>query len=260
MPFTLAHPAAVIPLCQRLRFQGVMSALVIGSMAPDFVYWLPSPYYRETSHTIPGLFGFCLPAGFLVFWLYHTLIKHPLVSLLPQSIFVRLPQTQSIHWRFGTIVQVLLALLLGAISHTVWDAFTHHGTSVTRLLPFLETPLLTEGDYVLRLYKVLQYGSTVGGLGLLAIGIRRWYERTPPRDNIRVEVLSAWQKAFLITCLTVPSVIGALRSGLYQARWEASLKTLQTFLVSGVITGIGIFSLVLVTLGLLWPWVQRREG
>ena len=38
MPFTLAHPVAVLPLarCRRVHFP----AMVIGSLAPDFVYFL----------------------------------------------------------------------------------------------------------------------------------------------------------------------------------------------------------------------------
>lgn len=175
MPFTFAHPAAVMPLCRRLPYPGVMSALVIGSMAPDFVYWLPLPIYREMSHTVPALFLFCLPAGLSVFWLYHTLLKRPLVALLPRAIFVRLPPLQPIRWRLRHVVPVLLALLLGAITHLVWDAFTHYNTPVTRLLPGLETPLLTGSGYVLRVYKVLQHGSTLAGFGVLALYGWRWY-------------------------------------------------------------------------------------
>lgn len=259
MPFTLAHPAAVMPLCRRLRYPGVMSALMIGSMAPDFVYWLPLPFYRNTSHTIPALFSFCLPAGFMVFWLYHTLIKHPLMALLPRAVLVRLPLPPPIHWRLRNIIPVLLALLLGAITHLVWDAFTHPDTLATRLLPFLEVPLWTGRSYSLRVYKVLQHVSTLVGFGVLALYAWRWYQRTPPRDDIDVEVLSTWQKAVLLACLTVPSVVGAIHNGLYRASWEASLKALQTFLISGVVAGIGIFSVILFTLGLLWPWVKRRE-
>jgi hypothetical protein len=260
MPFTLAHPAAIIPLCRRLRGTGVASALVIGSMAPDLIYWLPWPVHRDTSHTIPGLLSFCLPAGFCVFWLYHLLIKPPLLALLPRTVSLRLPPPQPVRWHLRTVAFVLLAVLLGAITHLFWDAFTHHDTLATQLLPFLETPLLTGGRHVLRVYKVLQYGSTLAGLGVLALFGWRWYQRTPPRENIGGEGLAAWQKATLVACLIVPAVIGAIWSGLYRAPWEVSLVALQKFLVSGVVAGIGIFNLVLIALGLLWPLVERRAG
>ena len=35
MPFTFAHPAAVVPLLRPLGRYGVLSALVIGSIVPD---------------------------------------------------------------------------------------------------------------------------------------------------------------------------------------------------------------------------------
>jgi len=41
MPFTLCHPALVMPLHRCARRWTSLSALVIGSMAPDFVYFLP---------------------------------------------------------------------------------------------------------------------------------------------------------------------------------------------------------------------------
>ena len=38
MPLTIAHPAAVIPFARVRRGWAVPSALVIGSVAPDFAY------------------------------------------------------------------------------------------------------------------------------------------------------------------------------------------------------------------------------
>lgn len=259
MPFTLAHPAAILPLCQRLHYLGIVSALVIGSMSPDFVYWLPLSLHRGDSHSVPALFWFCLPSGFFVFWLYHARLKQPLIALLPQALTARLLPLPPMRWRLRDIIPVLLALLCGAITHIIWDAFTHDDTPVTRLLPFLEMTLFTAGGYAVRVYKVLQHGSTVVGLGVLALYGWRWYQRTTPCEDIAPEVLSPRSKAALVACLTVPSIIGAVRGGLLSAPWEASLKALQTFLMSGVVAGMGVFAAALFTLGLLWPLVERRE-
>lgn len=259
MPFTLAHPAAILPLCYRPYRPGIMSALIIGSMAPDFVYWLPLSLYRDHSHTLPALFWFCLPAGLFVFGLYHTLLKRPLVALLPRAITIRLWPLPPMQWRLRDVIPVMLAVLFGAFTHIAWDAFTHYDTPITRRLPFLEAPLLTQGGYVLRVYKALQHGSTLVGMGILTLCGWRWYQRTPPRDDVAPEVLSARGKVALAACLTLPSVLGAIRSGLLNAPWEASLKALQTFLMSGVVAGMGVFGAALLTLGLLWPLVERRE-
>jgi hypothetical protein len=229
-------------------------------MSPDFVYWLPLPLYRDTSHTIPALFSFCLPASFMMFWLYHFVIKPPLLALLPRTVLERLPPSSPLPWRLRNIVPVLIAILLGAFSHIVWDAFTHHDTLATQWLPFLEAPILSRGRHILRVYKFLQYMSTLVGVAVLAFYGMRWYQRTPPQEHAPRESLTVWQKAALLACLIVPSVIGAIQSGLNQAPWEVSLAALQKFVVAAVIAGIGIFSIVLLTLGLLWTWVERREG
>ena len=248
-----------MPLCHRLRGPGIISALVIGSMAPDFVYWLPLPFGRITSHTIPGLFTFCLPAGFIVFWLYHLLLRPPILAILPQAITARL-SPHSIPRSLRGVALVLLAILFGAMTHLAWDAFTHRDTLMTQLLPVLHTPLLTARGHVLRLYKALQHGSTLVGFGAMALWSWRWYRQTPPLGDRLGVGLEAWQKATLGGCLITPAIIGAIWIGLSRAPWEISLFALQKFAVSGVIGGLGIFSLGLVVLGLLWPWVERRAG
>lgn len=71
MPLTFAHPAAVLPTSRSLGRFGVLSALVIGSMAPDFVYFVPLGIHGSESHSIRGLIWFCVPSGMLVFFAYH---------------------------------------------------------------------------------------------------------------------------------------------------------------------------------------------
>ena len=66
MPFTLSHPVAAIPLRRYLGDFGILSALFIGAMAPDFVYMLPEHfvfYYRLDAQSLIGLFKVCLPMG-----------------------------------------------------------------------------------------------------------------------------------------------------------------------------------------------------
>src|SRR5882757_2416325 len=87
MPFTLSHPAAVIPI----RRYGILSALVVGSLAPDILYFIPRVHHSGAyGHTLPGLFFFCLPLGLAALWLFHTFLKRPLISLFPASHQMRL--------------------------------------------------------------------------------------------------------------------------------------------------------------------------
>lgn len=52
MPFTFAHPAAVLPLGVKKTKYIDFTALVIGSMAPDFEYFIHFKPYQEYGHTI----------------------------------------------------------------------------------------------------------------------------------------------------------------------------------------------------------------
>jgi hypothetical protein len=69
VPYPFAHPAAVLPLA---RF-GVPSALVIGSVAPDLWYLLPF-IDRAQTHSLSGVLAFCLPAGLLLYLLFHFVL------------------------------------------------------------------------------------------------------------------------------------------------------------------------------------------
>ena len=65
MPFTLAHPAIVLPLAaKKLRMSA--TGLVIGSMVPDFEYFIRMRTESKYSHTLAGLFWFDLPLGLLL--------------------------------------------------------------------------------------------------------------------------------------------------------------------------------------------------
>jgi hypothetical protein len=82
MPFTLSHVAAVLPL---RKFNLVWSALVVGSMAPDFPYIVGTTDYRSLGHQFPGVIEFTIPASLFALWLFHTAIKRPAATLLQSN-------------------------------------------------------------------------------------------------------------------------------------------------------------------------------
>ena len=63
MPFTVSHIAAVLPGYRPLKRAHVLTAAVIGSMVPDFGLLVPGFMARWQTHSLPGLFTFCLPIG-----------------------------------------------------------------------------------------------------------------------------------------------------------------------------------------------------
>ena len=81
MPFTFSHPAAVLPLLRPLGRFGSLSALVIGSMAPDFSFIVPMGLSRAQTHAPAALLTYCLPAGLLAYLVFHRVLKLPLLRL-----------------------------------------------------------------------------------------------------------------------------------------------------------------------------------
>ncbi len=181
MPFTLAHPAAAIPLARPLGRYGVLSALVIGSVAPDLWYLAPWLVSRNQTHQFAGLFWFCLPAGCAIYWLYHRLMKVPLAFLFPPWISSRLvfflagqPAMPRAPWS-----AVIASLFVGAATHVLIDPLSHPTGRLTDALPELGFPLLVFGDWRLTIAALVQYVASVAGIALLAVWCWRWLKAAP---------------------------------------------------------------------------------
>jgi hypothetical protein len=174
MPYPLAHPAAVLPLLGPLRRWTVPSALVIGSIVPDLWYFVPLAT-RETSHGAAGLIVFCLPAGMLLYAVFHLVLKRPLLALLPSRLApfaqARLPARP---WH-----AVALGLALGAATHLAWDAFTHEEGFGVQSLPALQTLVFASGSYPLHVFQLLQHASTLAGSAFVAGWTWRAFKRLP---------------------------------------------------------------------------------
>lgn len=138
MPFTLSHAAAVLPA---LRGDGsgrgrlAPAALVAGSFAPDMTYYAASVVpgameFGDFTHSFTGVLTFdVLVACALVgAWL---VLREPLVALLPRARQGRPAAllrcgTPRGPVRSSTALWWYASAVLGALTHVVWDAFTHH--------------------------------------------------------------------------------------------------------------------------------------
>ena len=146
MPFTPTHILAVLPVASIRRLPLPFSALVIGSMIPDFplfVPLLPRTSY-SISHSLTGIFTEDLLAGLTCFVVF-PLLNRPLFALLPAAIQRRCVSLLDGHsvtlhdvWKRSAAKPLLwasLAIVIGASSHVLWDSFTHEGRWGTRLVP-----------------------------------------------------------------------------------------------------------------------------
>ena len=158
----------------------MLSALVIGSMVPDFWYFAPFALTRADTHGIAGLFWFCVPVGVLVYLAYHAIVKVPLFGLLPAGLARRLAADPAGAPGFprASVFALVANVFLGALTHLAWDALTHQGSVVDRV-PALRARLFSIGSYEAYGYSVLQHVSTVAALLLLAWWSWRWWRLAP---------------------------------------------------------------------------------
>jgi hypothetical protein len=83
MPFSLAHPAAVIPIKKHTYGRHlILSALIVGSIVPDFGYLVPLDQFVGFSHSIWGTIAFGLPMGLFTTWSLYPFFVFALVTFL----------------------------------------------------------------------------------------------------------------------------------------------------------------------------------
>ena len=178
MPLTFSHPAIVLPFGSLWKRYFSLTALVIGSMTPDFEYFLRLRVRSDVSHTLWGIFWFDLPLGIVLCFVFHLLIKKSLFPNLPRCLQIRF--NDFIHFDFTSYFKkhyliVIFSLILGAFSHLFWDAFTHHDGFFVTQFPILKAQsnygvivIFSLPIFSFPFYKFLQHFSTlVGGIGIV---------------------------------------------------------------------------------------------
>ena len=143
MPFTLAHPAAVLLPLRRFCPRSWLSfpALIGGSISPDVGYCFGTLNMDDFSHGLSGSIAFCLPVGIVLLGIFYGL-RSPVINLLPE----RHRNCLLPLWRqpVGPALTVILSLLIGIWIHLVLDSFTHNsGWMVANLLTVLQTPIFS---------------------------------------------------------------------------------------------------------------------
>lgn len=168
MPFTPTHILAVLPVHFTFRRLS-LSALVVGTMIPDFTMFYPISDYHF-SHSGVGLIGYCLPAGLLIYYLWELYGKILAIDLCPLWVRCRINDYRNIKPQYEPIdlFMIAIAILIGSLTHIVWDAFTHESRWGVELIPSLKQTFEIF-NIALPGYKVFQYGSTSIGLPLLAV-------------------------------------------------------------------------------------------
>lgn len=169
MPFTFSHPAAIVPLDYIFKRRLSLTALVIGSMIPDFEYFIRMRVSSIYSHTWPGLFWYNLPLAIAALIVYSLLIKDKLITHLPSGINRRFSAYQNCRPRYDLLYFIIavVSILIGAASHILWDSFTHPAGYFVKHHHILKHKLVI-ANHSVAFYNMLQHiSSAVGALILI---------------------------------------------------------------------------------------------
>ena len=254
MPFTLAHPAAVLPFRRYAAGTMYFPALVIGSMAPDFVYFFRLGVNGGFSHSLAGLFPFCVPASLAVYVAYYLFLRQPMIALLPDAVAARLnPQPEWIPKSLRAALILVGAFAAGAATHLGWDAFTHGNTFFVRHVEVLRMPVGL-GGLKFPLYNVLQHLSSVLGLAALAASTHRWMRSARPQFAWRTG-LAHTQRFMVVAGIAVASVAGAV-AGIM----NRPARTFGHVAFNGVVGAMAWMMLAILVYAACWRILASRSA
>jgi hypothetical protein len=196
MPFTFAHPTIVLPLSYVPKRWVSVTGLIIGSMVPDFEYFIRLRVKSIYSHTWAGLFWFDIPLGLMLTLLYSILIKDKLIDHLPEKLNRRFSKFKGIlpsYYSFYYVIIICISVLIGTATHLVWDSFTHPTGYFVNIIPILSATINIDA-HQLYVYKLIQHSSTIIGLGIIGLTI---FSLAPGEKTKFDDISGYWLKIIL---------------------------------------------------------------
>lgn len=185
MPFTFSHAAATLVFKPWLKKQQLSyTGLILGTMAPDFEYFLRMKMKGELGHQLIGIFVFNLPVAVVFALLFHTVIKEQLIEYLPKRVKTRFIVYQHENWWVYLkkhLYIVLSSIVIGIMTHILWDAFTHQTGFFVKNFSILNQSINIDGFHIY-IYKLLQHSSSFLGLFALLYCIYKM-----PRYDLKIE-------------------------------------------------------------------------
>lgn len=142
---------------------------MIGSIVPDFPYFIREFGVASFAHTVTGALCVSVPVG-LVLYLTLSLCFRRITGVLPNphSSFLATWEIgqPSLRWN---ILAVAIAILAGALSHNFVDSFTHQSGAAVSMFPVLAKEAFSIHGESFHIFRILQYsGSALGMVLILA--------------------------------------------------------------------------------------------
>jgi hypothetical protein len=169
MPFTLAHPAIILPLKFLPKKWISMTGLVVGSVMPDFEAFIRTYSEKELTHSWPGFLFLGIPIGISLTFLFHNVVRDPFIQHLPGFLQQRFSRFTNVKWNQRFVKHwpaVILSLVIGGISHFFWDSFSHFDGWFINLHPGLQGEV-NIFQREIEIPFLIQYINTLLGLSII---------------------------------------------------------------------------------------------
>lgn len=259
VPFTLSHPAAVLPL---LRRPFVPAALVAGAMAPDLPYFVKVPVTAQSwyepfvnatfSHTPKGMLLVGIPSVLLLVLLF-LVVRRPLADLLPFRLSPASRGAGESRGPAGLAFWFLVSALIGLATHVVWDSITHDGSLLGVEPSFLRADLPAG----LTVSRFLQHASTILGGVIIVV----WFLRRVRSDELSVE----WKKLsrsgvarrLAVVLVIVAVSVGFAANAVMEVRDRDGALGLELVLATFLKSGMPVAAVCVAVYALAWQLTKR---
>lgn len=242
MPFTLSHAVFAAPLKYIKPKYFSTTGLILGSMSPDFEYFIMLEPFRSIGHSMAGLFLQALPLSLIIAYLIHHLIKVPLS--------LHVTSRQDMNSRLHQFLQqenldtvrswfvLVLSIIIGFVTHIIVDGFTHAHGFFVNLLPTLNESLIMN----IATYKALQYSFSILGL-IFIIGMGGYYLFvSKPSSKVGATIMKKQKSMYWLIVIVTAIMVTMLK--LLLSSSHNALGIIFVAPISGAFLGLIVASLV----------------
>jgi hypothetical protein len=237
MPFTFSHPAIILPLKYLPGNWFSLTGLIVGSLTPDFEYFIRMKVQSNYSHTIYGMLWFDLPLAILLCFIFHNLVRNDLFKNLPKHIQSRTLVYTEFNWNNyfkRSWVIIIISTLIGIASHLFWDSFTHdHGYFVNKISVLRNSFFIFDKE--IPILKIGQHLSTLIGGIIIMFTISKL-----PKNNIPSYPSNKIYWPLLVTLTIMIILIRLLTITNYSAYGHIIVSLISAFLISLILTPVVI--------------------
>ncbi len=241
MPFTFAHPIAAAPIWIGSNRRLNLPSLIVGSMIPDLNYFLSLQPTKAIGHTFLGIFIPGVPESIGLLLVIRYIMIRPCLALLPRRLARHFPSpSSSFSPKSLDGINVVISILLGAISHLIWDYLVHQTSSLAArsqfIQPYFSDPVI---------YQLFQYGSSIFGLVALGIWLLKWLDRTQSRHQVET-LTSDWRGVATIAICLCASGLAIIAIETNHVVGETALEVFVRALIgwiSGTFVGLCLYSI-----------------